>query len=258
MAPEITLGRVNSLMPSADVYSFALVAYMAATDQKPFFRLDVQEIARITKNGGSLPLDWWVSTRPLANHMKPLCNKAVATSAEERPSIVEFQAHILAWNPEDTCDVAAHKECGNTDQSSFRGFLHTKQQNLEVGSLAVWFDACSSSYAVVAVSPALQRASSVTTGCYLKHWMKDFSKLTVTVQKIVNEFAHGRDVPASNPIELTMERPGDPSMRVAGKWVLKVQAWIPQDSKLMSDANLCVNSGVLVQALLLDSTFSSS
>jgi len=66
------------------------------------------------------------------------------------------------------------------------------------------------------------------------------------------------DVPASNPIELTMERPGDPSMRVAGKWVLKVQAWIPQDSKLMSDANLRVNSGVLVQALLLDSTFSSS
>jgi len=260
MAPEITLGSVNSLTPSADVYSFALVAYMAATSQKPFFRLDPQDIAGITRDGGSLALDWWVSSTPLANHMRVLCDKAVATSAEERPSIVEFHAQILAWNPADTNDTAAHEECGKTEQSSFGGFLHTEQQNLEVGSLAVWFDACSSSYAAVAVSPALQKASRIRTGCYLKHWVKDvevFSKLTVHVQHMVNEFAHARAVTASDPIELTMERPGDPFTQVAGEWVLKVQAWIPEGSKLMSDANLSSNSGVLVQAMLLGSTIST-
>jgi len=244
-APEVSNNKIKFMMPSADVYSFALVTYMIATSLRPFFRMEPDEICEAAKDGRSMTLDWLLAT-PLVKHIKAVCTRSLTVDPTDRPSIVEFHKHLLAWHPSGTDEVVSDEVL-----SPLGAFLKQEIGAQRSNSWVVWFDAVSQGVSVLGVTPAVSRAIGIMLGCRLSDWVEDCTKLQILCQQLVNQYASKNQHRHSDPVEFHLARPdGDSSSRICAQWVLQVRSWIPMLNQGMDQGSVATNDGCLVQATL--------
>lgn len=250
-APEIIREEVRALMPSSDVYSFALLAYMISTGLKPFFRLHPTQITNAFSAGHCLTLDWIV-TDPLSNHVKTVCANALAWDIDRRPAISEIHTSLLTWNP---CDTSEDQEL----LTPFEIFLRAEIGKQDPDSCVMWCDALSTTLCVLGATHSMQQVCGFKPGCLLARWVVDFKDLQILLQSMVSEFAFFDDRTEAETVDLVSEVPckslsSSQAAQVHSTWTFHVVSWIPIGSQPMDHASAILNSGCLVQAHLLNPT----
>jgi len=96
-APEVIVSRAVPL-PSADVFSFGLVAYFVVTGLKPLPDVPTGGVKKLRAAGKTMPDDWPEGV-PFLEECRALCLECLRPQATERPSMAHEQPRLLSWLP---------------------------------------------------------------------------------------------------------------------------------------------------------------
>merc|ERR1712232_1169505 len=97
-APEIVCGPPAYPDPSADVFSFGLLAYFAVTGLKHFDAMKRSKIKELMRQGRVMP-DVWPLDEPLTTVCHDLCQECLRMEPRSRSSMGAVQVQLSTWFP---------------------------------------------------------------------------------------------------------------------------------------------------------------
>jgi len=97
MAPELIQKPRCQPKPSADVFSFSLLAYMMITCKEPLRGVKRDTIIELTRSGRMHPLEWPLGG-PLFSECRSLCDKIMIFEADLRPTIQAVHLEVSSWH----------------------------------------------------------------------------------------------------------------------------------------------------------------